>query len=662
MRLLVVAALFLLSVCAQTSGPSTSGFDANALDRSVSPCQDFYQFACGGWMARNPIPPDRARWGRFDELIEHNNAILRDILEKEPGGSQTGDYYAACMDTATIERKGTSVLKAEFDRIAALGDKMAIASAVVRMHRMGVPVMFLFGSDQDFKNSGQVIADVDQGGLGLPDRDYYLKEDPRSTDIRAKYRAHVEKMFELFGDSAENAKLNAATVMKIETGLAKGSLERVARREPANIYHKMTKQELISLNPDFAWPRYFEGMEAPEFDKLNVAVPSFFRRLEELLVLNSLDDWKTYLRWHLLHGEARLLPEAFVNENFNFYGRTLTGARELRPRWKRCVQMTDEHLGEALGKVYVEKTFGADGKDRTLRMVNAIEKAMGQDIEQLSWMTPETKKQAMTKLHTVMNKIGYPDKWRDYSRVKISRDDAIGNAARADQFEVARQLAKIGKDVDRNEWEMTPPTVNAYYQPLLNSINFPAGMLQPPFFDKSAGDASNFGAIGSVIGHELTHGFDDTGSQFDDRGNLRNWWTPKDAKEFAAREQCIADEYSKFTVAGDLHLNGKLTLGENTADNGGVRIALMALLATIGNKAAPKIDGFTSEQRFFVGYAQSWCENKREEDARMRVTIDPHSPGQYRVNGVLQNMPEFQKAFSCQASQPMVSANACRVW
>jgi endothelin-converting enzyme/putative endopeptidase len=663
MKSVVVTALSLFSAFAQS-------FDSGTLDKSVSPCENFYQYACGPWMAHHPIPPDRSRWGRLDELQDHNLTVLREILEKaevarpdrSPDEQRIGDFYAACMDTAAIQKKGIAVLKPELDRIAALGDKMAIAPELVHLHRIGVPAIFNFDSGQDFKNSSQMIAEVDQDGLGLPDRDYYLKPDARSADIRAKYQAHVEKMFTLMGDPPARAKENAAAVMQIETALAKGSLDRVARREPTNIYHKMTVKELISLNPDFAWPRYFEDMQTPEFDQLNIAVPNFFRTLEEQLVLVPLDRWKVYLTWHLLHAEAGLLPDAFVEENFNFYGRTLTGAKELRPRWKRCVQMVDGSLGDALGKLYVERTFGAEGKERTLHIVKAIEKAMGEDIEKLSWMTPETKKQALVKLHAVTNKIGYPDKWRDYSSVRITRDDALGNARRANEYETRREVAKIGKPVDRSEWEMTPPTVNAYYQPLLNSINFPAGILQPPFFDKRADESANFGSAGAIIGHELTHGFDDTGSEFDAQGNLRNWWTPTDAKEFAAREQCFVNEYSSFTVAGDVHLNGKLTLGENTADNGGVRLAMMALLDTLGPSAGQKAGGFTPEQRLFLGFAQTWCENTTEEDSRLRAATDPHSPGKYRVNGVLQNMPEFQKAFSCQAGQPMVSPKPCSVW
>ncbi len=536
-----------------------------------------------------------------------------------------------------------------------------MAGEIARLHRSGMPALFEFGSGQDFKNSSAVIAQLDQGGLALPDRDYYLKSDADTLAIRQKYLAHIQRIFELAGDPPDRAKAGAETVLRIETELAKGSLDRVSQRDPEKVYHKMNQQELAKLSPAFRWSQYFTDSGTPQFQDLNVAWPDYFKALNSALSTFSLDEWKTYLRWHVLHSEAALLPAPYVDENFDFYGKTLTGAKELRPRWKRCVDFTDSQLGEALGRKFVERTFGAEGKERTLKMVDAIEKALGQDIQSVAWMTPATKQQALVKLKAITNKIGYPDKWRDYSSVQIRRDDAAGNGMRADQFEFQRQLNKIGKPVDRLEWGMTPPTVNAYYDPLMNNVNFPAGILQPPFYDNGADDAVNFGGIGTVIGHELTHGFDDEGRQFDAQGNLRDWWTPADAKAFGEREACLADEYSNFSPVPGVQLNGKLTLGENTADNGGVRLALMALVNTIGNQR-PKMDGFTPEQRFFLSFGQIWCENERDESLRLRARTDPHSPSKFRVNGVVKNMPEFEKAFACKAGQPMVPANACHVW
>jgi endothelin-converting enzyme/putative endopeptidase len=450
--------------------------------------------------------------------------------------------------------------------------------------------------------------------------------------------------------------------MHFETGLAKGSLDRVSRRDPDQIYHKLTVHQLYSLDPAIDWPKYFEGMGAPPMTDLNVSVPNFFRALESTIVQSSLEDIKTYLRWHLLHAEASLLPKGFVDEDFHFYREILTGAKEIQPRWKRCVAATDNDLGFALGQKYVEQTFPPDAKARTLKMVQDIEKMLGQDIQSLSWMTPATKQEALVKLRAVANKIGYPDKWRDYSSVRVVRGDAIGNDERATEFETHRELNKIGKQVDRTEWYMTPPTVNAYYNPTENNINFPAGILQPPYFDNKMDAAVNHGAIGSVVGHELTHGFDDQGRKFDPEGNLKDWWTPEDAKEFEKRAQCFIDEYSSFTPIDGVHLNGKLTLGENTADNGGVRLSFMALMDALKDKPQPKIDGYTPEQRFFLGWGQVWCQNVRPEMSRMLVQVDPHSPGRERVNGVLQNMPEFRSAFACRVGQPMVREPACRVW
>jgi endothelin-converting enzyme/putative endopeptidase len=659
-----------LSGQAPEKASSAFGFNVQNIDTTANPCSDFYQYACGSWLKSNPIPADQARWGRFDQLQERNRDVLREILEAaskpDAGRDATtrliGDYYAACMDEKAVEAAGLKPLEDELGQIRGLRNKAQLAPVVARLQRGGVEAMFEFGSMQDFKDSSQVIAQFDQGGLGLPDRDYYLKQDAASAELRRKYVEHVAHIFVLAGETAVAAKADAETVMKIETALAQGSDDLVARRDPEKVYHKMSTREMEALGARFRWKEYLRESGAPEFESINVASPGFLKALNGAIQRFSLADWKTYLTWHLVGGEARLLPEAFVKESFAFYGKTLTGATELRPRWKRCTDLTDGELGEALGKRFVEQTFGAEGKARTLKMVDALEKALGQDLDRLPWMTAETRKQALVKLHAIANKIGYPDKWRDYSSVEIRRDDLLGDTQRADAFEFQRQLNKIGKPVDRLEWGMTPPTVNAYYDPSMNDINFPAGILQPPFYDNAMDDAVNFGGIGMVIGHELTHGFDDQGRQFDAQGNLRDWWTADDAKEFEKRAACIAGEYSKFEVAPGAMMNGQLTLGENTADNGGVRVSLMALLNTIGRADTAKIDGFTPEQRLFLAFGQVWCVNEREEALRLQVKTNPHAPGKQRVNGVVQNMPEFQKAFSCQAGQPMVSANACRVW
>jgi len=670
-KILLVFSLAAWSLSGQAPEKASGalGFSVKNIDATANPCTNFFQYACGSWLKNNPIPADQARWGRFDQLEERNRDVLREILEAaskpDAGRDLTarliGDYYAACMDEKTVEAAGLKPLEDELGQIRGLRDKAQLAAVVARLQREGADVMFQFSSGQDFKDSNQVIAQVDQGGLGLPERDYYLKQDAQSAKLRGEYVEHVARMFVLAGETAAEARAGAETVMKMETALAQGSLDIVSRRYPEKVYHKIATREMETLSPVFHWNEYLRASGAPEFASVNVAWPAYMEALNGAIGRFSLADWKTYLTWHVLHAAAPLLPEAFVKENFDFYGKTLTGTTEIRPRWKRCADFTDAELGEALGKKFVEKTFGAEGKARTLKMVDALEKALGQDLEQLPWMTAETKKQALVKLRAIANKIGYPDQWRDYSSVAIRRDDPVGNTERANAFEFERQLKKIGKPVDRQEWGMTPPTVNAYYDSSMNDINFPAGILQPPFYDNAMDDGVNFGGIGMVVGHELTHGFDDEGRQFDAKGNLRDWWTPEDAKEFEKRAACIEREYSKFEVAPGAMVNGKLTLGENTADNGGVRIALMALLNTIGG-TEKKIDGFTPEQRLFLAFGQVWCVNEREAALRMQVKTNPHAPGKERVNGVVQNMPEFQRAFSCQAGQPMVSANACRVW
>jgi putative endopeptidase len=653
-----------------TPAGAAATFDLTALDRTVDACTDFYQFACGGWLAKNPIPADQPRWGRFNELEERNRATLHEILEKAsqdtPGrdavDQKIGDYYASCMDAGGIEAKGILPLKPEQDMIAAVTTKPALAGVVAHLHRQGVNVLFSFASNQDFKDASAVIAEADQGGLGLPDRDYYFREDAKSVEIRTEYLAHVKKMLALLGDKPAAAERGAKAVMDIETALARASLDVVSRRDPAKIYHKMRGEELKALCPAFDWSRYLQGVNAPPLQSLNVAVPDFFKGLEALLPNVPLEDLKTYLRWQLVHGSAPILPAAFVSENFAFFGKVLTGATEERPRWKRCTDFTDGDLGEALGRRYVEQTFGAKGKERTLAMVAALEKALARDIQELTWMTEPTKKEALKKLAAIANKIGYPDRWRDYASLEIVRGDALGNSLRSNAFELQRRLAKIGRPVDRQEWLMTPPTVNAYYNPLMNDINFPAGILQPPFFDNAIDDAINFGAIGAVIGHELTHGFDDQGRQFGPTGNLQDWWKEEDAREFEKRSGCVADQYSGYTAVADVKVNGRLTLGENVADNGGVRIAYRALRDVLAAREPAPRDGFTADQRLFLGWGQIWCANQRDEMTRLLAQTDPHSPSANRVNGVVSNMPEFAKAFGCKAGASMVRENACRVW
>ena len=647
-------------------------FDAAALDKNADPCVDFYQYSCGGWMKNNPIPADQPIWGRFNELAERNRTILRSVLEKAaaqtagrtPNEQRIGDYYASCMDEAAINKKGAAVLKPEFARIDAVKDKSELPAFVAHLHGQGINVLFSFYSGADFKNAKEVIGQADQGGLTLPDRDYYLKDDAKSVELRKAYATYVTNVFKLLGDSQEKAQAHAKAVVTIETALAKGAMDRVERRDPEKIYHKLSEQEWQALTPSFSWARYLEGLNTPKFSSLNVAVPDFFKALDTELKSTSLDDLKTYMKYHFVRSQAEYLPTAFVDENFNFFGKTLTGTKELRPRWKRCTSAVDGDLGEALGQAYVEKAFPPQAKERTLQMVRALEDALRNDIQGLDWMTEATKKQALVKLEAIENKIGYPNKWRDYSALKIVRGDALGNSLRANEFEVHRELNKIGKPLDKQEWQMTPPTVNAYYDPSENDINFPAGILQPPFYNFKADDALNFGGIGAVIGHELTHGFDDQGAQFDAKGDLHNWWTPQDEKAFKERTQCLVKEYDDFVAVDDVHVRGALTLGENTADNGGLRIALMALLATMSADphVPAKLDGYTPEQRLFLGWGQIWCQNQTPQIARMLAQVNEHSPGKYRVNGVVSNMPEFEKAWGCKAGQPMVRQNACRVW
>jgi len=671
----------------QASGGTTVSepdhFDLKSVDTAVDPCVDFYQYACRKWQAANPIPPDQAGWSHGAKLALWNQGVLRDVLEKASADDakrsaveqKIGDYYSSCMDETAINNKGIAALKLELDRINALKDKKELGAELAHLHAItfalaqatdsgAATAAFGFGSGQDLDDATKVVATADQGGLGLPDRDYYLKDDAKSVELRQQYVAHVEKMFTLLGENAAQAKADAKVVLEMESALARGAMELVKRRDPANLNHKLSAKELRALTPQFSWDAYLNGIGAPETVHYLVTAPEFYKGFNQLIVSSSLANWKTYLRWNLVRISAGLLSQPFVDENFDFYGRKLVGQKEIRPRWRRCVGAVDRDLGEALGQAYVERTFGAEGKQRMLKMVNALEESLGTDIEQLDWMTPATKKEAMVKLKKIEDKIGYPNRWRDYSSVKIVRGDYTGNVFRSSEFELKRQLAKIGEPVDRIEWLMTPPTVDAYYDPQLNTINFPAGILQPPFFDKQMDDSVNYGAVGAVIGHELTHGFDDQGRKFDPDGNLRDWWTPQDGKEFERRAKCIADEYSGFEATPGVKLNGELTLGENTADNGGVRIALMALESTLSKDSSARqyVGGFTPEQRFFVSFGQVWCANQTPEVLRLQALSNPHSTPKYRVNGVVSNMPEFQKAFGCKQGQPMVRENACHVW
>lgn len=650
---------------AETALKTISGFDPAAMDLTVKPCDDFYRYACGGWMKANPIPSDQSRWGRFNELAERNKLILKEILEaaadkpKGESAKRAGDLYGACMDEGAVESAGLKPLDEAFKAVDGLASAKDLAPLLGRLHRAGVDAGFGYGSDQDYKDSKSVIASVDQAGLGLPDRDYYFKDDAKSVELRKSYEWHVARVLGLAGATPKEAAESAAAVMRFETALAKSSMDRVARRDPANTYHKMTRAELAALAPGFGWEKYFDAAGGPAWKDVNASSPDFVKGFGALLESSPLADLKAYLRWRVLSRAAPWLGRAFVDESFDFYGRRLTGAKELKPRWKRCVELVDRSLGEDLGRGYVEKAYPPETKKKMDALVLAVEEALKEDIAGLDWMTPLTKAKALAKLGTMANKVGYPDKWRDYSAVKIDRKDLLASVRSATEFEHLRQLRKIGKPVDRKEWLMTPPTVNAYYNPQMNDINFPAGILQAPFFDPAMPDAVNYGAIGAVIGHELTHGFDDQGRKFDKDGNMQDWWTADDAKAFEGRAQCFVDQYGAYEPLPGVKLNGKLTLGENTADNGGLLVAGMAVDKQGAKEAW---NGFTPRQLLYLGFAQIWCQNRTEQVARMLAQVDPHSSARERVIGPLSNSPEFAKAFACKAGDKMVAAKACRVW
>ena len=658
-------------------------FDLTAIDKTVDPCNDFYQYTCGNWNKANPIPSDQVRWGRFNELADRNNYLLYTSLKsaadapKTPLQKQYGDYFAACMDTSLVDKRGAKPLQPQMDAIAALASLKDLGAFNAKQERRGGGALFGVGITQDQKDSTQQIAVTGQGGISLPDRDYYLNKDARYVKIREQYLAHVTKMFTLLGDTPEAAAKEAGDVMRIETALAEGSMDRVELRDPAKRYHIMTVADLQKMTPNYDWQAYLTGIDLPA-KTINVSSLKFAAAANALLNTESLDAMKSYLRWHAVHGSSALLSSPFQDENFAFFSQTLQGQKEQQPRWKRCTRLTDAALGEAVGQDWVKENFPGDSKANMEKLIKALETAMAEDLKTLPWMGEETKVEARKKLDAISDKIGYPNNWRDYSSIEVKRDDLLGNAIRSGNFERKRNLAKFGKPVDPTEWGMTPPTVNAYYNPAQNNINFPAGILQPPFYSNVMDPAVNFGAIGVVIGHEMTHGFDDQGSQYGPTGNVKynadgsigSWFTADDKKKFQERSECTAKEYDGFAVAPGQNLNGHLTLGENSADNAGIRIAYIALMDTIAKEGGPgkgfvddKKDGYTPQQRFFVAFAQVWCQNQTEQSARVMAKTDPHSSGEWRVKGTVQNFDEFGKAFGCKVGAPMMPVNGgCRTW
>ncbi|WP_299758629.1 M13 family metallopeptidase [uncultured Pontibacter sp.] len=676
---MVLAGLALASCSSSTTEGSAAdtaevmqgrGLDLANLDTTVRPCQDFYQYANGGWLKNNPIPASESRWGSFNELAEKNNAVLRELLTEAASnttaaaGSATqlvGDFYAVGMDSVAANNAGLNPIKPELDKISAAKTSDDLISAVADLKTKGVSGFFSMYVSQDDKVSTQYALQAGQGGLSLPDRDYYLKDDERSKTIRTEYVKHLQNMFELMGEDAASAQKKAQTVISIETRLAKASRARVDLRDPYANYNKMTIQEFTSQNPNLKVNLLLNGMGATAAKEIIVGQPDFFKELNSMLKNVPLDDWKTYAKWHLARTAAPYLSQDLVQENFNFYGKVLSGAQEMQPRWKRVLRSADSALGEALGQLYVQKTFSPEAKQKALDMVNNLQEAFKEHVRDIDWMGEETKERAMQKLQSFAVKIGYPDKWEDYQGLQINRESYAANVMRASQFAFKDNIGKIGQPIDREEWFMSPPTVNAYYNPSMNEIVFPAGILQPPFFDPNADDAVNYGGMGAVIGHELTHGFDDQGAKYDFEGNLKDWWTKADLEKFNARAEAVADQYNKYTVLDNLHVNGKLTLGENIADIGGLNIAYSALQKALAEKNPGKIDGFTPEQRFFLAWAQIWRVNMRDEAQNQQILTDPHSPGRFRTNGPVANMPQFYKAFNCKQDDAMVRNEEQRI-
>jgi putative endopeptidase len=652
------------------SMPYSPSLDVTSLDHSVDPCVDFYKFSCGGWEKNNLIPADQAGWSVYAKLGNDNEQFLWGILEddakaqnRSPIQQKVGDYFAACINTSAIDALGDTPIQPILSEIAALTTRADVISALTRLHHeYAGSFFFRSGTGQDAADSSTVIVELGAGGLGLPDRDYYIKTDEKSVKIREQYATFIQQLLTLTGEGADQAKADADATLRIETALAKASLTRVERRDPHNTYHMETIAELAKQMPSIDWPLYFKVQGAPDLAKLNVSQPAFMKAVEAELATEDITALRGYLRFHLLAATASSLAHPFEQANFDFYSKTLRGIPTMPPRWKTCTRNVDRTLGEALGQEFVRRTFSADTKAKTQLMTEQIETAMQHEIENLPWMSDATKAEALRKLHAIRNKIGYPDKWRDYSALEVKPDDYIGNVFRSHRFEDARQWNKLGKPVDRDEWGMTPPTVNAYFSPQMNDINFPAGVLQPPLYDPKEDDAPNYGNTGATIGHELTHAFDDEGRQFDSKGNLRDWWTPEDAKGFEDRINCVRDQYAGYVIVDDIHINSKLTSGEDVADIGGTLLAYIAWKKQTEGLTLASADGFTPDQRFFVGMAQWACENQRPENLRVSAITNPHSPGFARINGVVSNMPEFQKAFSCKRGQPMVHTPTCRVW
>jgi putative endopeptidase len=680
---IVLTALAIGCGSSQTAAPAAAaaappylgphGFDLAAMDTSVKACDDFYRFAVGKWRDTHPLPAQYSRYGRFEELAERNRDVLHKILEEDaamtnaaPGSAEqkVGDFYSACMNETAIEAAGVTPIQPELDRINGVSDRSSLLAELNHLHTAGYAPLFRVGGQNDQKNSKMIIASLGTGALGLPDRDYYLRDDDRFKTIRNQYVDHVTKMLALSGESADQAASDAKRILELESKLAASQLTRVEQRVPENTYHPTAVTELASMAPAVDWPTYLHNLGV-ETTTVNVSQPKYIQTVSQLLNDVPLEDWKALLRWQVVDNAAPYLSSAFVNEDFNFGGRTLSGTKEQQERWKRCVRAADASIGQLLGQEYVRRNFTPEAKAKMSSLIDNLVGALREDIPTLTWMGPETKAAALAKLNAFQRRIGYPDKWRDYSALTISRASYASNAQAARAWAYHHNIERIGHPDDPNEWGFfTPPTVNASYNPSQNNITFPAGILQPPFFDPNADDAYNYGGIGTVIGHEMTHGFDDQGAKYDAQGNLRNWFTAEDLKSFQARTDCVANEYSEFNVAQGININGKLVNGESVADLGGATIALRAYEKSLEGKERKTIDGFTPEQRFFLGFAQVWGENMSPQEATRRALTDPHAQGPFRVNGTVQNMPEFWKAYHCTDGDKMVrdAAKRCSIW